>query len=793
MNRRLEWQQETTIRSYESGPDGKAGPAVLCNLLQECAGSHADHLGIGIECMRERGFMWALARLGIEIFRRPEVNERVVVRTWLGGVRGPFAMREFILLDSGSSVIANASYAWLAISQETKRSVRPTRLLGDLAATPEKESFHPDLGKIPKPIEPRMLEPVLTPESDIDLQRHVNNTRLVAWIEDAAKAVKTACYVSKLQVNFLEEAFAGERLDVRIGAPPDGREGDIVVLTRGKDGKEIVRAFVTLKGQEEIAPVAAGEETGEQISDYTLAAAAKIAGISLTPQERAQALGTVSEFPDAYKQRRKVDLKNDIAPALVFQPGGIVTGGPRIGTSGKHQPSQVDDRVARLPADESDIVYAPLRRLSAWIKSGQLTSTRLCELYLERLKKHGDTLSCVVTLTEEIAYRQAARADEEINRGELRGTLHGIPWGAKDLLDTKGIPTTWGATPYKSRVPDRDAAVVGLLEKAGAVLLGKLSLGALAYGDIWFGGKTKNPWNIKQGSSGSSAGSAAAVTAGLAGFCIGSETMGSIVSPSLRCGAAGLKPSFGRVPRTGAMALSWSFDKIGPICRYVEDTALVLEAISAFDAGDTGSRDLPFSFDYGNRLNRVGYSPEWFAKDEQGIDYSDTLESIRGAFADAGIELVEIELPDLPYRALFTLISVDAAAAFEELTLSDGDDELVWQDREAWPNTFRSARFFPAVEYVQLQRLRRLVMDKMEPLFKSVDAMISPEGRSTLLAITNNTGQPSLTIRAGFREDGTPFGVNLWGRYLGEGEICRIGMVLETAFAVADRRPPGFE
>jgi Asp-tRNA(Asn)/Glu-tRNA(Gln) amidotransferase A subunit family amidase len=395
---------------------------------------------------------------------------------------------------------------------------------------------------------------------------------------------------------------------------------------------------------------------------------------------------------------------------------------------------------------------------------------------------------------EDEALAQAARADEEIRSGNYRGPLHGIPWGAKDLLDTKGTLTSWGATPYRERVPEKNASVVDMLSDAGAVLLAKLSLGALAYGDIWFGGKTKNPWKLSQGSSGSSAGSSAAVVSGLAGFCIGSETMGSIVSPALRCGAAGLRPSFGRVPKTGAMALSWTYDKLGPICRYAEDTATVLQAISGIDPNDPSSADLPFTVPDDRSVEgfKVGYRPEWFEDDEKETGFQVTLSTIRKALDGAGAELVEIEIPDLPYETLFTLITVDAAAAFEELTLSGRDDELVWQDDEAWPNSFRAAHFFPAIEYVQLQRFRRLVMTHMKTLFAGVNAVISPGHRSPLLVITNSTGQPSLTVRAGFRDDGTPFGVNIWGRYLGEDTICRLGSLLEGNFGAALRRPSGF-
>ncbi len=397
-------------------------------------------------------------------------------------------------------------------------------------------------------------------------------------------------------------------------------------------------------------------------------------------------------------------------------------------------------------------------------------------------------LECVVALTEERALKQAEKADYEIVSGKYRGPLHGIPWGAKDLFDTAGIPTTWGAYPYRNRIPTADAAVVRMLEKAGAVLVAKLSLGALALGDIWYGGRTNNPWKIEEGSGGSSAGCAAATGAGLVGFSIGTETFGSIVSPCVRCGTAGLRPTFGRVPRTGAMALSWSFDKIGPICRTVEDAALVLAEINGFDAGDPDSRDIPFSFDSTIPVKglRVGYMRQGPMEESgKNIDRA-ALEALQAI----GMDIFEIEIPDLPYNSLKTLINVEAASAFEELTLSDRDDELRWQEPEAWPNIFRMSRFTPAIEYVQIQRFRRYVMNTMEEVFGNVDVLFSSGSGEPLEIITNSTGHPSLTLRAGIKEDGTPHGVTLCGRLFDESTLCRIGMALERELDVWDQRPP---
>ncbi len=409
-------------------------------------------------------------------------------------------------------------------------------------------------------------------------------------------------------------------------------------------------------------------------------------------------------------------------------------------------------------------------------------------VHLERLQRLGPKLECTVTLLEQRSLAQARRADADIAAGNYFGPLHGIPWGAKGLLDAAGTPTTWGATPYKDRVATTDAAVVKRLDEAGAVLVAKLSLGALAYGDIWFGGRTNNPWKLDQGSSGSSAGPCAATAAGLAGFTLGTETLGSIVTPSMRCGTTGLRPTFGRVARTGAMALCWSLDKIGPICRTVEDCVMVLHAINGADPGDPSSLDVPLSFDATRsvRGQRLGYSPKWF----EGRAASDSDRAALAAARRTGIELVEIELPDLPYGTLMTILLVEATAAFEELTLTDRDDELVWQETRAWPNSFRTTRLTPAVELLQAQRFRRLVCEVMAEQFEGLDAMISPSYAGSLLLITNNTGHPSLTIRCGFRDDGTPRGITLWGGLFEEGTLCRIGMALEQELGVWDRRPP---
>ena len=547
--------------------------------------------------------------------------------------------------------------------------------------------------------------------------------------------------------------------------------------------------------------------TESSITTETIAAAERLAGVAFTPAERRQILARIDEQIGRVRHRRSFEPDNALGPATVFDP--------RLPTfdiaanDGGFKPSQ--PAALPLPDSDDDIAFASVTMLAGWLRRGAITSTRLTEIYLARLESIGAELECAVTITADLAMRQAAEADREISAGRYRGPLHGVPWGAKDLLDTAGIATTWGAMPYKDRVADRDAAVVRRLHEAGAVLVAKTTLGALAEGDVWFGGTTRNPWNTSEGSSGSSAGSAAAAAAGLVGFTIGSETGGSIISPSERCGATGLRPTFGRVSRAGAMAMCWSLDKLGPICRGVEDTALVLAAINGFDAEDPGSIDMPFAFDAGRSAEglRLGYSPAWFAGDDANEIDRAALDAARRARLD----LVEVALPDLPYGSLWPILDVESAAAFEDLTLSGRDDLLVRQDDFSLPNNWRTARFYSAVDFVQAQRLRRKVMEAMEGVFTGIDAMIGSSDKGSMLEITNFTGHPSLTLCAGFVERPgrgieppvddpelrpdrggpsrtVPHGVTLWGRLFDEGTLCAIGMALEAEFGVADRRPP---
>ena len=465
-----------------------------------------------------------------------------------------------------------------------------------------------------------------------------------------------------------------------------------------------------------------------------------------------------------------------------------------------------------LPRKKEDIAYAPLTQLAKWIESGDLTSEELTKNYIERLEQYGPQLRCVITLTRNHALEQAKAADREISRGNYRGPLHGIPWGAKDLLDTAGIPTTYGAEPYRNRVPDQDSAVVKRLNDAGAVLVAKLSMGALALNDVWFGGQTLNPWLLEEGSSGSSAGPGAAVAAGLVGFAIGSETGGSIVSPSMRCGVTGLRPTYGRVARTGAMTLCWSLDKLGPMARGVEDTILVLKTISGPDPGDLASVPAKLTFDSGQSVKglRVGYFPAWMKEPPA----TDVDRAALDTVSKLGMTPVEMSIPDWPYDSLNLILFAEAAAAFDQLVLSGKLDELKMQVPDAWPNVFRQSRFLSAVDLVQTDRFRRKVAEEMARVMSQVDLLLVPSLRDEMLVITNNTGHPSLTLRAGFVEVSearsdwapdpahplpkfspprrVPHGVTLIGRLFEEGVLCQAGMALEAEFNAMGERPAAF-
>lgn len=532
------------------------------------------------------------------------------------------------------------------------------------------------------------------------------------------------------------------------------------------------------------------QEAGEVTKDM-LVDAEKVAGLEFSDEEREMMLSGLNSNLEAYAAIREVPIPNSVPPAVIFDP---VLPWHELPTEEK--PFRMTRAAVERPADLEQVAFWPVTHLSALIRSGQVTSVELTEMYLGRLREHGPRLEAVITLTEDLAMRQARRADADFRAGRYRGPLHGIPWGAKDLLAAKAYPTTWGAQPYSQQTLDEDATVVKRLEEAGAVLVAKLTLGALAMGDYWFGGRTRNPWNLEQGSSGSSAGSAAATTAGLVGFAIGSETLGSIVSPSTRTGASGLRPTYGRVSRAGAMALSWTMDKLGPICRSAEDCALVLAAIHGKDGVDPTARTVPFNWDAEQDLSelRVGYFRSAFdeERDNKGFDDA-TLDVFRGM----GVRLIPMELPsDYPLGALRVILSAEASAAFDDLVRSGRDDELVRQTAGSWPNSFRTARMIPAVEYLQANRVRTMVMGAMDAAMEGVDVFITPSygggPNNGVLLMTNLTGHPAAVVPNGFTDEGTPVSVSFVGRLWGDADTLRVAKAFQDATDFNRRTPPLF-
>jgi Asp-tRNA(Asn)/Glu-tRNA(Gln) amidotransferase A subunit family amidase len=551
---------------------------------------------------------------------------------------------------------------------------------------------------------------------------------------------------------------------------------------------------------------------GPEVTTTTFAEAEKLVQFPLSAKDRDQAAGNWRQSMAALYERRTgprvVPIPDSIAPYSNWNP--VLPGhsaGPKVDIFIR---STTDP--GPLPATDAEIAFAPVTRLSRWIETRQLTSERLTHIYLARIAKYNPTLRCVITATPEIALQQARQADREIASGHYRGPLHGIPWGGKDLLDTAGIPSTWGADFYKNRIPAKDAAVVTRLHQAGAVMVAKLSLGALALNDVWFGGETMNPWLLEEGSSGSSAGPGSATAAGLVGFSIGSETGGSIISPTMRCGITGLRPTFGRVPRTGAMTLCWSLDKLGPMTRSVEDAMLVLEAITGPDPGDLSSVYCHLDYDASLPAQglRVGYFESWMKENPATDVDRHALETLK----KLGMTPVPVTLPDWPYASLQVILFAESAAAFEAETLDHRIDQLRMQVPDAWPNTFRQSRFLSAVDFVQADRMRRMVALEMARVMAEVDLLLVPSLRDEMLTISNATGHPSLTLRAGFVEVAearsdwapnpdkplpkfspprrVPHGVTLIGRLFDEGTIARAGLALERELNVGHENPPNF-
>lgn len=543
-----------------------------------------------------------------------------------------------------------------------------------------------------------------------------------------------------------------------------------------------------------------------EITLETIAAAELLMGVEYTFAERQLMLDNLEGQIASARARRAVPLPNATPMAMRFDPRL-----PDFAMPHGTDALRLSSVIAPLPSDDADIAFSPVTHLATWIRSGALTSRRLTQIYLDRITAIGPKLECWAQVTPDLALAEADAADALTRGGVNLGPLHGIPYGLKDLFDAKGTITGWGAEPFRDRISEGDATIVKKLRAAGAVLLGKTTVGALAYNDIWYGGVTRNPWNLNEGSSGSSAGSASATAAGLCAFAIGTETLGSITSPSQRCGTTGLRPTFGRVSRAGGMALCNSLDKVGSICRSVEDTAIVLASLNGADPADRSTIAAPFVFDAGAEWRglTVGYLHGAFGDGATAVDQA-ALEAMR----KLGVKVIEASLPDLPYGALMNILFAEAAASFEDLTLTNQDETLTWQDAAAWPNAMRKARFLSAVDHVQLDRLRYLVMQALDDLFRQVDVLIGPFMTGPMLIASNFTGHPCLHLRAGFEDLGTrspaslasgklttgeeaaggktftvPQGISLWGRLFDEGPILRLGMALEAALDVAGKRP----
>ena len=529
------------------------------------------------------------------------------------------------------------------------------------------------------------------------------------------------------------------------------------------------------------------------ITPDQIAAAEVLLGLSFTPAQREQMRKTLANRLEQFAALRANPLDNSVPLSLHFN---VNAADPAPSAVPRSTPMSAQPPVTR-PADLEEAAFYPVTQLAELIRTRQVTSLELTEMYLARLRRYDPLLQCVATFTEELAIRQAKRADDEIARGRYRGPLHGIPWGAKDLLATRGYPTQWGAAPYAGQQLDVDATVVQRLEAAGAVLIAKLTLGALANGDVWYGGVTKNPWDTSEGSSGSSAGSGAATAAGLVGFAIGTETMGSIVSPSSRCGVSGLRPTFGRVSRTGAMALCWSLDKIGPMCRSVEDCALVFSAIYGPDGLDMSLTPEPFQWNpaLDARQLRVGYVAEAFKAADAGdtdahhrpageemqrvndVNSAAVLDVMR----EAGFELTPIELPDTDIQGLWVILAAEAAAAFDQITRDGSVDSLTRQDDDAWPNIFRAARFIPAVEYINANRIRSQLVADMARLMQEVDVFISPSFGGRTLGLTNLTGHPTVVLPNGFTDRRSPTSITFVGGLHREAETLAVAKAYQDA------------
>jgi Asp-tRNA(Asn)/Glu-tRNA(Gln) amidotransferase A subunit family amidase len=534
----------------------------------------------------------------------------------------------------------------------------------------------------------------------------------------------------------------------------------------------ILGSFVTAKLQ--TAPI-----TVDVIKE-----AEKLIGMDFTDAQADSMRDNLTQFNNSYEKLRKLNIPNSVAPALNFNPIPVGFTFP----DEKNGFKLAKTAKVTMPANRDDLAFYTIRQLAELLRTKQISSVELTRFFIDRLKKYNGKLLNVITFTEAHALQKAAEADARIGAGQYRGVLDGIPFGVKDLLAQKDYRTTFGAPPYKDQQLAIDATVVTRLEDAGAILIAKTSLGELAQGDVWFGGKTKNPWDITRGSSGSSAGSSSAVSAGCLPFALGSETLGSIVSPSTECGVTGLRPSFGRVSKYGAMALSWSMDKLGPIARTVEDAAIVFNAIQGTDPNDLSTIAAPFNYDGGIKSlkgYKIGYVKADFDR-KYGNHASDSVTLAK--LKELGAELVPIEYPKIPTSSMTFLLDAEAGAAFQDLVLSHKDDQLVQQSKGAWPNSFRSAQFISAVEYIQANRARTLVIQNWYEKLKGLDLYITPSFTNNL-SMTNLTGNPCVVLPNGFNKQGRPTSITFMGQLFGEGKLLQAAKLYQDATGFNKKHP----
>ncbi len=525
------------------------------------------------------------------------------------------------------------------------------------------------------------------------------------------------------------------------------------------------------------------------IDSATVKCGERIADVQFTDAEEALVAGNVETNRRHIETLRDVPVAPDVEPAFSFRPARRDAPiAPPLPS--RARPIPLPPGPAGRPASDEALAFLPATALASLLRTRRISSAELTRLYLDRLKRHGPTLECVVTLTEDLALQQAADADREIAAGRYRGPLHGMPWGVKDLFATRGIRTTWGAKPYEHQVIDRDATAVARLHAAGAVLLAKLTTGELAVGDLWFGGRTRNPWNVERGSGGSSAGPASATAAGLVAFAVGTETGGSIIQPASNCGVVGLRPTYGRISRYGAMTLRWTQDKVGPIGRTVTDCAIVFDALRGPDGHDETVADMPFVFDAGSGLAgmRVAFLEREFLQPPDDANEEEqrqwparqrVLQSALDEFRKAGVRLEPAALPDLPARSVYALLNAEAGAAFDDLVRAGGHNELAGKGRNDRANQLRACRFIPAVDYIRAQRVRTLLAQQMNAILARYEVLISPSD-SASVTVTNLTGHPALTMNAGFA-DSMPCGLMFTGRLYDEATVLRVALAYERA------------